>query len=63
MVDDEGLEVFGNENFKDEIKPEYMPGKVSSEVVARKVVCEDTNDFVGHIAYHSLQEAARGRAF
>jgi hypothetical protein len=57
-VDDE---VFDDKDFKDKIKPEYVPDKVSSKVVTGKVIRDDTDNFVGHVAYHSLQAAAHGR--
>jgi hypothetical protein len=42
------------EDFEDDIKPQYVPSEIVDEVVGGKVVRDDTDNYVGHIAYHAL---------
>jgi hypothetical protein len=62
FIDDEEEDHY-DAGVKPIVKPTRVLGEVSNNVVGSKVVRDDTDNFVGHVAYHAMQAATRGKHF
>jgi hypothetical protein len=65
--DDEPTFIDEDDHYDADVKPIVKParvlGEVSNNVVGSKVVRDDTDNFVGQVAYHAMQAATRGKHF